>query len=386
MVDFLIGDLLTGRRIQYLPALAGSTWSEAINDAGSVKCVVSLRDPAVKRKNLFNEAAVAKTYLAAVDGDTVLQVGPIWDHAWDRDSGLLTLSAAGMLSYFDHRALLPVLAGRRPDDPTTDTRFMPAAPLDPDYPWPTDTRLSLQGIMVSVFAQALSWPSGNIPLTLPSIIPGTSQRAYRGSDIAPVSSRAKELSQVLNGPEVRITGQFLSDRSGLRFLAEIGTPTQPLLFSAQRQTFWVGNAKSSVTKLNAKINGSQMGSQAFAAGGRALDKAIVSVSTDSRLTDAKYPLMDLMDSSHTTAQDLGTLQEYSDEAVARAGRPTGAWSFTHNVSKRPFQTSFRAGDFAEVRVIDDDYLPAGKYVMRITGRSGSVDSTLMPLSFQPEAI
>ena len=386
MVQFIIGDLLTGRRIQTLPVLAGS-WSETINDSGDVSCTVSLRDPLVKRLGLYNSASVSKAFLAAIEGDTVLQAGPIWDHDWSRDTGKVTLQAAGLLSYFDHRVVLPVLAGRLPSDPTTDTRYMPQD-LDPDssYPWPTDTRRSLQGIMVGLFAQAMSWPSGNVPLTLPSVIPGTSERPYRGSDVAPVGERVRELTRVVNGPELRITAQWTTDHLGIQWVAEIGTPTQPLIFSQQRPVFYIGTEKSSVTNLTVKTSGLDMAGQAYASGGRSIDKALVSVSTDATLTAAGYPLLEAVDSSHSTVQDLTTLQAYSDEIVKRGKTATQTWRFDHDVSVAPNLASFRAGDFADVRVIADPYLPLGPRSLRILGRSGDAKSKTVSLQFAPEVV
>lgn len=384
-MDFIIGDLLTGRRIQMLPALAGN-WSEGVNDVGDVSCTVSLRNPVVKRLKLAQSAQVGKAFLAAVDGDTILQAGPILDHEWGGDGRKLTLRASGMLSYFDHRALLPVLAGRLPSDATTDTRYMPYSAPGTDYPWPTDTRRSLQGIIVGLFTQAMSWPSGNVPITLPTVIAGTSERAYRGSDIASVGDRVRELSQVLNGPEVRITGQWTTDRLGVRWVAEIGTPTQPLIFSPQRPVFYVGDDKSSVTNLRVRVSGKGLASQAFASGGSSVDKAIVSASTDSTLTGAGFALLDIMDSTHSTAQDITTLQGYSDEAVKRGRQAAQTWQFTHNVSFQPYLSSFRAGDFAEVRVVADPYLEVKSHVMRITGRSGDVRSKTVDLTFEPEVV
>jgi hypothetical protein len=384
MVTYIIGDLLTGDRIQILPALAGS-WSEELNDSGELSCTVSLRNPAVKRMMLDESAAVGKAFLAAVEGDTVLQAGPIWNHEWDGTARKLTLHGAGMLSYFDHRVVLPVLSGRLPTDPTTDTRYMPQD-LDPEseYPWPTDTRRSLQGIMVGLFEQALSWPSGNVPLTLPTVIPGDAERAYRGADVAPVGERVRELTQVLNGPEVRLTGQWLPDHTGLSWVAEIGTPTEPLLYSPQRPIFYIGVDKSSITNVRVNVSGTRLASQSFASGGRAADKSLAAVSTDPLLTSAGYPLLEVVDSSRSTVTNAETLQEYSDELVLRGRRPTQTWRFTHNVSTQPYLSSFRAGDFAEVRVVDDPYLSAGSHVMRITGRSGDVRSKTVDLTFEPE--
>lgn len=383
MVQFIIGDLLSGDRIQTLPVLAGS-WSESINDAGEVSATVSLRSRVVQRLKLAQSAAVGKAFLAAVDGDTILQAGPIWDHAYDAEAQKLTLRGSGLLSYFDHRVLLPVLAGRLPSDPTTDTRFMPVQ-TDPDgRPWPTDTRLSLQGIMVSLFTQAMSWPGGNVPLVLPAIIPGDAERDYAGTDLASVWERARDLTQVVNGPEVRVTGQWTSDRLGIQWAAQIGTPTQPLIFSPQRVIFYWGVAKSSLSGRSVQVNGKKLASQGFASGGRSQDQALVSVSTNPALTAAGYPLLEVVDSSHSTVGQLSTLKEYSDEAVARGQTPVVTMSFSHDVSVQPYLGAFRAGDFAEVRVVDDPYLEARAYGMRILGRSGDATGKRVAIEFAPE--
>lgn len=382
MPTYIIGDLLTGKRWQFLPALAG-TWSEGVNDAGDLSCTVSLRNPAVRRLDLYSSAAVGKAFLAAVEGDTILQAGPIWDHDYDRDAGKLTLRAAGLLSYFDHRLVLPVLEGRLPSDSTTDTRFMPAAPSDPDYPWPTDTRSSWQGIIVQLFEQALSWPSGEVPLTLPAVIPGDRQRAYVGAELASVAERIRELTQLENGPEVRLTPQWLPDRTGISWVAEIGTPEQPLLFSTLARAFYIGNAKSSVRGLRVNINGTRMATDAYASGGRSIGKALVSVSTNEALLDAGYPVLQAVDSSRQTVQDLETLQSYSDEMVRRGAWPTSGWSFSHDTTVRPYLASFRAGDFADARVIDDLYLPKGTTPMRILRRSGDLARQSVSLTLSP---
>ena len=101
---WVIGDLLTGARIQTLPVMSGS-WSDVLNDAGSIECTVSLRDPDVRRLNIGESGRPGRTFLAAVDGDTILQAGPVWRHDYDNAAGTLTLSGAGMYSYFDRRVL-----------------------------------------------------------------------------------------------------------------------------------------------------------------------------------------------------------------------------------------------------------------------------------------
>lgn len=385
MATYFIGNLLTGRRLQTLPVLDGP-WSEALNEAGTISATVSLRNPRVRRLGLAQSAAPGISFLVRADGDT-LTGGPIWWHDWDRDRMQLKITGAGMWSYFDHRVLLPVLAGRLPSDPTTDTRFMPQD-LDPesDYPWPEDTRKSLQGIARALVEQAQAETYGNVPVILPDEIAGENERAYRGIDLAPVGDRLRELTNVINGPDIRFTPRFTSDRLGVEWVMEIGTPEQPMLFSPLEPVFNVGVARSSVSSLRARVNGTVLGSRAFSSGGKAVDQALAAVSVDSTLTDAGYPLLDVVDPPHHTATMQSTLQEYSDALVRRARHPETTITFDHDLSRRPRLGSFQVGDFAKVRIHDDAYLEPGEHRLRIVSRSGDAKGTRVRLGFAPEVV
>lgn len=369
MTTWIIGDLLTGDRLQTLPVVSGS-WSDVLNDSGSISCTVSLRDPDVQRLDLAESAKPGRTFLAAVDRDTVLQAGPVWRHSYDNSAGQLTLSGAGMYSYFDRRVLLPVLdPAQLPSDPATDSVY---------------TGLSLQGIAVEIVEQALTWPSGNVPVITPAPIAGSSERTYRGADLAPVGTRLRELSAVQGGPDIRFTPRFTTDRLGVEWVMEIGTPTQPLLFSAVEPVFAVGLPGSSVSALRVDVDGAKIGSRAYASGGRASEQTLVSKSFDPRLTSEGFPLLDLVDSARATVTELLTLQGYSDELALGSRLPVQSWSFTHQVDQRPFLTGFTVGDFAKVRVYDSLYFSDDERRLRIVSRSGNAEGRTVSVTFQPE--
>lgn len=385
VVRYLVGDLLTGRRIQWLSASSGS-WSEVLNDSGAVRCTVPLADPVNARLGLRESAAVGKAFLAAVDGDLVLQAGPVWVHDWNNDSQELTLVGAGMWSYFDHRVLLPVLGSINPVDPDADTRFS-AVVTDPDavgYPWLVDTRQSLQTIAKRLVEQAQGWTNGDVPVILPSEVAGTNARWYKGSSLSFVGPRLRDLTSVEGGPDIMFTPRWTSDRLGIEWVMRVGTPSQPLLYSAQWQKFHLGLPGSSLSKLRVRVDGGRMASNGFAAGGRSDGQGLVTVSTDSTLTDAGYPALDAVDTSHSTVSEESTLQSYSDELVLRGRNPSVVWSFTHDLSQRPYLEAFNAGDFATVSVRGNAYIPDGAYGMRLLSRSGDAQGKKVDLSFSPE--
>lgn len=368
---WVIGDLLTGARIRTLPVVSGS-WSDVLNDSGSISCTVTLRDPDVRRLNLVEDAKPGRSFLAAVSGDTVLQAGPIWRHEYDNQSDRLTLNAAGMYSYFDRRALLPALApGQLPSDPATDSVY---------------TNMSLQAIAVAIVEQAKSWPAGNVPVITPTPVAGTQERTYRGSDLAPVGQRLRELSDVLGGPDIRFVPRWTADRLAVEWVMQVGTPSQPLLFSPIEPVFNVGLSGSSVSQLTVDVDGSRIGSRAYASGGRAAEETLVAKSFDPRLISEGFPLLDLVDSSHATVTRLATLQGYSDELAFGSRLPVQEWQFTHQTDSRPFLTGFNVGDFARMRVKGSAYLGDVEVKARIVSRSGDAVGETVDVRLQPEVV
>lgn len=384
---YVIGDLRTGRRIQNVSAQSGR-WSEELNDAGVVSCVVPLTDPTNAALDLYNTAAVGKAFLAAVEGDLILQAGPIWVHDWNEDEGELELIAGGMWTYFDHRVLLPVLAGRLPTDPTTDTRYWPVV-SDPDadgYPWPTDTRTSFTTMVKRLVEQAQSWTGGNVPVVLPSEIAGTSERWFRGADLAWVGDRLRQLTEVLGGPDIMFTPRWKVLNSEMEWVLRVGTPTQPMLFSPQRQKFRIGNAGSSVSHLRHRVDGTEMGSSAYGSGGKGIDLALTAVSTDPTLINAGYSQMDLVEPAHPTVSEPTTLQQYTDELAVAGRTPISVSSFDHQLTERPYLSDYNAGDFADLRVHKSLYLPVATRSMRLLTRSGTLEGDTVSLQYAPEVI
>ncbi len=366
VVQFFIGDFLTGRRIQRVPALSGS-WSEVLNGAGSVSCTVTLRDPDVAALDLPNTATEGKAYLAAVDGDLVLQAGPIWAHRYS-DDDRLTLNAGGAWSYFDHRVILPY--------PTTD-------PTDPA----SDTNIvsSLQGIARAWVAQDQGWPNADVPVILPAAIPGTNERNEAGANLASVGQRLSQITQVEGGPDIQFAPRFQSDRLGVEWVMRIGTPEQPLLFSPQEVTFDVSAAQSSVSNLQISTSGVGIASTVYASGGRSADRVLIAVAENPGLLDQGFPALVRVDSSFSTVSEQSTMQAHADGLAELSARRLVGMSFEHDLSSRPFIESFGVGDFVRVKFRGHAYMGTQVLRMRVTGRSGDAVGEKVRVDLQPEA-
>lgn len=387
MTRYLIGNLADGRRIQTLNDVIEGPWSQTLNDADAVRVKVPLRNPENARLRLRTSAHPGKTFLCAVDGDHLVG-GPIWFHDWDEDSHHLTITASGMDTYFDHRVLLPVLAGRSPADPTTDTRFMPplAPGEDVDYPWPTDTRKSLQGIARFLVWQAQQHTGGNVPVILPAEIAGTNERDYRGSDLAFIGDRLRQLRDVIDGPDIQFVPRFTEDRLGVEWVMRIGTPDQPMLFSKQEVSFQLTAAESTISGLKGKLDGRVLAERAFSAGGKQADKVIIATSTDPTLHQQGFPLLEDVDSKHTSVSNVATLQGYSDEIVLAGRRVSEVMTFDHQATKTPKIGSFTVGDFARVGIKGHAYYDDGNHRMRIASISGDEKGKKLGITCLPEVI
>lgn len=382
---YVIGDLRTGRRVKTLPGVIEGPWDDTLNDAGGISVKVPLDDPDVRKLDLANNAAPGKSFLAVFDGDIGLQGGPIWAHRLDEDENTLELIGAGMWSYFDHRALLPVLAGRLPTDPTTDTRWQNIS-TDPDNPWPTNTSKSYQGMFRGMVEQAQAETGGNVPVILPAEIPGDRDRWFKGSDVGTVGGRMFDLTQLENGPDAHFDLRKTSDKLGVEWPLRLGTPTEPLLSGARRAKFYMSVPDRSVSNLKVYVDGTAIANRGIALGGRSIDQALVTVSTDPTLLDAGYPFLDAIDASHTSVSETATLQQYSDALVTRGRRPAVTVSFDHDLRQAPAITSLNVGDFVTLVFKEHPYFGTQRLSFRIVRRSGDADPTKLSLTFYPETI
>jgi len=123
----LVGEVRTGRRIATIP-VSGAAWSVAHRGVGSIDVDIPL-NAAEFRKLARNTAGLwrpsgglrpefltsiepARTFVAVLEGDSVLGAGPIWAHDYDDTTGSLKVKAASSIaSIFDHRIVMDVITG-----------------------------------------------------------------------------------------------------------------------------------------------------------------------------------------------------------------------------------------------------------------------------------
>lgn len=420
---FLLGDLRTGKRLLTLPVVSGS-WEDTLDQAETISATVSVRDPDVQALGLRSAATPAKTFLAAVDGDTVLAAGPIWVRSYDRDAGTLELTAKGMASLFDHRLILPVLAATLDvsewtvPDPSDDTgnKTMPNPDLESKF-----TGVSLGTIAKKLVAQAMTWVGGDLPIVLPSDESEDNTdhvKTYEGTDFKPVGEALTDITNLVDGCELNFAPRFTSDKLGVEWVLQTGTVAQPLIFSASEPVWNVTVSGTPVSNLTIDEDASSLGSLGWESGGRATDDTLISRAYDSTLVDAGYPLMELIDSSHTDVVLQATLDGYAETLVTRGKVATDAWSFSvkaHPVDDQgrlagPQLGGYNVGDYCRLvfggrgtsydpftdsfsdtygksdLMPGDPYIPNGVYRHRIVGLKGDETGNTVDVTCSPEVV
>lgn len=356
MTEFFIGDLRTGRRLMSLPITSGS-WSVGLNGPGSLSVSLTLLDPDVAALDLRSAATVGKSYLAAAEGDVILEAGPIWTHSYSKDTGKLTLNGGGLWTYFDHRVLIPILAaGESPQG------------ADSEY-----VGISLGTIAKRLVQQAQAHTGGNVPVVFAPDEAGTAEQVYKGADLKLVGDALNDLTQLEGGPEIEFLPQWSEDRLSVRWLLRTGTNSNPQLASTATHVWDYSVSQPSIKGLEVNIDGSAIAGRAWATGGRSSSAALYGVYTNTALTNQGYPLLEVVDSAHATDDTDELVQGYATELARVGSKPTEFWSFSVRADELPTLGQYRPGDFCEIRMANDPYVPDGKYRRRIVDMSGDQD-------------
>jgi hypothetical protein len=361
---WLIGDLRTGRKLLDLNVLGESKWSTEVNGAGGITAHITLRDPDMIALELRNAATVGKAFIAVVDNGVIHPCsGPIWSHEYDADSGRLTITGGGMWSYFDHRILIPVLADSVAfmiPDPEDPTKTIPNPALDTNL-----AGLDLGSIAKRLVQQARAHTGGNVPVILEDDRAGIHEKNYVGTDLTVIGDALENLVNLDNGPDIEFTPRFTADLLGVEWVLRTGTEDQPQLFSESTHVWDYVAAQRSIRGLQVKVSGSKMAGRAFATGGRSANKALFARYTNTPMTAAGYPLLETIDSSHSTVSRQSTLDRYAKESARTGSKPIEFWTFEVQADQSPLAGEYRAGDYCLVKVSGDPYIPNGIYRRRL---------------------
>lgn len=370
-----LADMLTGRRVLNLPHDSAS-WTQTLNDTDSVTVTIPLyaasQDAASERLandarilDLRNTAALGKTVLV-VEDEGKLVGGPIMERSYDSATSRLTLTAAGMWSYFDHRVLLPPAAASKPlvkADGTPDTSL--------DMSW---SKVTWNTIARNIVEQAMNWPNGHVPVVLEDAETGSSEVNYTAVDLNIVGEVLSNITERENGCDIMFVCQRQEDGLGFEWRMVTGHP----LIQAAEHRFNANALNPGLTDLNSSETADSLATRCWFSAGKSDDKVLVASAYSTLLTDAGAPCWDMVNSEHSTVKILQTLQDYATEAAGVYYLPV---SSTECKIHRDYLTSIarlslanlNVGDLMTFRTTGDWFFADGEHTRRITALSATED-------------
>ncbi|RRD61625.1 hypothetical protein [Leucobacter sp. OH1287] len=323
-------DAAQGTMLLRLPASSWS-WTEELNSAGRLQVTVKGSREAA-RLELRRYLVPWRVNVAVVRGQDVLFAGALKHFNFDMATGVLKLDCGGGWSWFEKRLVLNHdLAAAWRDGEVRLDEHSPAAG------WLLSLSGSLASIARDLVEEALKW--GYLPFDLPAKEPGFNVRNYDGFDFATVSDRLKDLTGVINAPEIRFT-PYLTGEGFLRFRMEAAREL------VDRVHEWdTRRPDSHVIVSSIDTDGDAISNQVYASGGKKDD--LVLVARAMRSTEGWYPLLQSALSEHSSVSELDTLLGHCREAIVRGGAGQDSIAVKVSTDRR-----VRAGDWANLHVND----------------------------------
>lgn len=374
----LVYQTTTGRVLYDIDLAADPTWAAALNgSADSWQIATPLTDRAAATKvREWSERWFSS--VAILWDNTVCQAGPITqvpEIGRVNDMPVAVVSGKGFWENLNQRLL-----HNRTWNPATGITSATADLTIND---------SLPNIAREIAYQSTNMTvrSGSaLPLDLPApVASDTNTRTYRGWETASAGQRLQELTQVENGPDTYFR-PYLTTVGSTRYIRHqmmVGAPY--LTQSGDAPRFDLG---SSMLDLGVGGDSSPMVTTSFVKGSGNEAGQLYGYATASNLISNEWPLLDQVDSGHTSTQAQSTLDSWARANVAQFGRKLEQWKPVILLGSEPQWGTYLPGHFGSYVVNDHPWVPDGTYVSRILGVSsnGSTDGGVPLIEHQIEAI
>jgi hypothetical protein len=321
-----------------------------LNDDGNIRVTIPIGDASVP-DNIRALTAAWRYSLAICIGSSILAYGPIMTHQFDEDNSNLSLGAGSMWALFSRRWLInpsATISSPLSMDPSQDANY---------------TGLSLWDIVREIVEDSLSrGASYALPIDLPALgAASTHERNYPIYDLANLTQRLKDLTQVEGGPDVDWDPYF-SDSGHVRIRLRIG---QPILTQVGLDLRW--DHGSSLTYVNVDSNSSHMTTSVLVRGNATERASKVAYATDTTLAGLGWPVLEATDTSHQSVTEIDTLQSYADEWIRFYATPVEVWSAEVVTDVAPLVGTYKPGDMATFNIQNHPWIMPGSYQNRILG-------------------
>lgn len=291
---YLVSDLRTKRIVGELP-LTSVSLTKTLNGSGQMKGQLKLGSAQVQAIDAYDLTRPVRRCIYALRDGTPWWGGIIWASAYDSAEQRVEMGLADWWSYFDHRKVLEILSAG-----PWATSYI--AGLSKVY-----TQQDQNSIARDLVTLAQSHTAGDIGVVVDMATSGILRdRTYDGFDLTYTGEALRNLSAVIDGPDIRFDVGALDTNGRVPRLMLTGAP---LLGQQGNPHVW--DHGGNMLSYTWDVGGGIMATRAFAQGEGDDRGTLIAVSEDTSKYDEGWPLMETDDIFDGVTVDA-TLQEHAD--------------------------------------------------------------------------
>jgi hypothetical protein len=337
-------------------------WSSKLNDIGTISASLAVesawdalsdqdeRDP----RNLLREVITGPWRFSLVLkwGNNVVWAGPYISMS-RLAPNKIDLNGAEIGKIFTKRPLIKPGAISAVD-PTADTSFGPNA--------------TKPHVAAALVTQAMAGTGYNLPIivTDPGGF-GMDARVYYGSDLAKYWDKLQALMAEVDGPEIRFDPQVTAGSDGdyVSWVMQIGNP-----YLGRGSTTWMFDSDIN-TVVSMDIDGSSMGLGMWSVGSGQSRDRLIAHSTDTTLLNLGWPMLEEIDSSHSSEIYYPILAAHNAAALDAYKNPIVSLKVSVPADADPMVGTYRVGEDYTVAIRNDPIIRDGLYNRRTAALSGT---------------
>lgn len=350
------------------------SFDEKLNGGGSASITCPL--DAATGRDTWDDRSSAYVLRGIMSGPWRFSIAVVWGStvAW---AGPLVSPVPSLTGVELKCSTLWALLGRR--------RLMTYAAVDPASP-KADVSFSgrsLAGIAQGIIEHATAEYGRELPLDyLPITVTGDHERTYHGYDYKPVDEALRQLSEVIDGPDIDFRPVLVRTDAGERVRwqvrigePELGDPDAPLVW----------DQGAGLVDMEFDLDGSRMCSYVAVPGDGQENAKVFGTAFTNELVDAGWPALEDVNSDHSSSTNNADLDAYAAAHLAAYKRPLVARTATIDPGVYPGLDVWRLGDWGEFHLYDNPFVD-GPQRARITGSSYSDGRIKLELTGAPAEV